>query len=40
MVSGSPETSELVEMADVVAAGPAGVAAWLTSLADHIAAST
>ncbi|MDO5081197.1 trehalose-phosphatase [Buchananella hordeovulneris] len=38
VVSGSPETSELVEMADVVAAGPAGVAAWLTALADQIAA--
>lgn len=38
VVSGSAEAAELAARADVVAAGPAGVAAWLTTLADRITA--
>ncbi|CAM3052264.1 trehalose-phosphatase [Propionibacterium acidifaciens] len=38
VVSGSVEVPALAERADVLCAGPAGIAAWLGSLADRLAA--
>ena len=37
VVSGSVEVPVLAERADVLCAGPAGIAAWLGSLADRLA---